>query len=129
MWERLSGPTATGSGANTAPLGTNSRCSWQITALLYLKSIGLGQRLSLRSRGESVRHEHPCYETFDRQASEKRRFEDALKRILALEREDFSPSAIADHLQLDEGFVDHVIADFHRWREARRADEGGGGLT
>jgi hypothetical protein len=53
----------------------------------------------------------------------RRRFEANLKRVLELERENFSPSAISDHLQLEESFVRKVIDDFRSF-QADRAGKG-----
>jgi hypothetical protein len=58
--------------------------------------------------------------------AKRRRFDATLKRILALEREGHSPRAISDSLQVDSLFVETILDDFYRWREARGADEGGG---
>jgi hypothetical protein len=56
------------------------------------------------------------------------RFENNLKRILKLDREGHSPKAISDSLRLSTIYVSGIIDGFHRFRQARRADEGGGGV-
>ena len=58
----------------------------------------------------------------------RRRFESGSQRILELDREGYSPKAISDSLRLSTSYMAAVIEDFHRFRETRRADEGGGGV-